>query len=75
LLAWLSRREHVLGYAAFSILFGATIASTETLWLGFIPFVVVLHHFYMDGYLWKSALNPTMGADLGIPRRAPAEAR
>jgi hypothetical protein len=75
LLSWLSRREHVLGYAAFSILVGSAIASTETLWLGFIPFVVVLHHFYMDGYLWKSSLNPTLAADLGIPRRAPAGAQ
>jgi hypothetical protein len=23
----------------------------------------------MDGYLWRSALNPTLAADLGIPRR------
>jgi hypothetical protein len=69
LLEMLSRRENVLTYAALSLVIGATIASTETLWLGFIPFVVVLHHFYMDGYVWKSALNPTLGADLGIPSR------
>lgn len=75
LLAWLSRREHLLLYAGFSILFGAAVASTETVWLGFIPFVVVLHHFYMDGFLWKSTLNPSMAADLGIPRRASAEAK
>jgi hypothetical protein len=75
LLAWASRREHVLGYAALSIALGATIASTETLWLGFIPFVVVLHHFYMDGYLWKSSLNPTLAADLGLPSRTPVKAQ
>jgi hypothetical protein len=72
LLEKLSRRENVLGYAALALVIGASIASTETLWLGFIPFVVVLHHFYMDGYVWRSALNPTLAADLGIPRRAAA---
>jgi hypothetical protein len=75
LLAVLSRRENVLGYAAVSVLVGATCASTETLWLGFIPFVIVLHHFYMDGYVWRSSLNPTLAADLGIPRRQPAPLR
>lgn len=75
LLETLSRRENVLRYAALALVTGAAIASTETLWLGFIPFVIVLHHFYMDGYVWRSALNPTLSSDLGIPAREPAAGR
>ncbi len=68
-LAILSRKQNVLWYFAVMILFGATVASTETMWLGYLPFVIVLHHFYMDGYVWRSALNPTLAADLGMAPR------
>lgn len=66
LLATLSHKRNVWAYAGLVILVGAALANTELLWLGFIPFVLVLHHFYMDGYLWRSSLNPTLAADLGL---------
>lgn len=74
-LAVLSRKENLLGYVALVVLIGAALASTETLLLGFIPFVIVLHHFYMDGYVWRSSLNPTLAHDLGMVRREPSAAR
>jgi hypothetical protein len=74
LLAVLSKKENLWAYAALVVVVGAALANTETLLLGFIPFVLVLHHFYMDGYIWRSSLNPTLAADLGIARAGAAGA-
>lgn len=74
LLARLSQKRNLWAYTALVVVTGAALANTEWFWLGFIPFVVVLHHFYMDGYIWRSSLNPTLASDLGIARRASAGA-
>jgi hypothetical protein len=68
LLGMLSQKKNLWAYAALVVVTGAALANTDTLWFGFIPFVLVLHHFYMDGYIWRSSLNPTLAADLGIAR-------
>jgi hypothetical protein len=68
LLEFLSRKGHAWFYAATVILVGATLASSETFLLGAVPLVLALQHFYLDGYMWRSALNPTLALDLGIAR-------
>jgi hypothetical protein len=30
---------------------------------------MVLHHFYMDGFVWKGKRNPALPIDLGITQR------
>jgi hypothetical protein len=66
LLRLFADRNSPLLYAAFFVAVGSVLASLETVLLGFFPLVFVLQHFYLDRYLWRSSLNPTLAADLGI---------
>jgi hypothetical protein len=52
----------------FGLLFalGALMASSDLVLFGIIPASIVLHHFYMDGFLWKSSRNPRLASQLGI---------
>jgi hypothetical protein len=47
---------------------GVALAEGEFVLAGAVPFTLVLHHFYLDGVLWKSARNPALAADLRISR-------
>lgn len=53
-------------YAGSLLLMGALIAGTEFLMLGTLPLILVLHHFFMDGIIWKSRRNPQIGSHLGL---------
>lgn len=55
-----------LGIALTAV--GVALAEGEFVLAGAVPFTLVLHHFYLDGVLWKSARNPALAADLRISR-------
>ena len=58
--------------AYFAILFvaGAVLANLELVLVGIVPLTVVLHHFYLDSFLWTSKRNAGLAAQLGLPRPA-----
>ena len=53
-------------YALLLVTGGFVLANGEIVLLGLIPTTINLHHFYMDGFIWKRQLNPNLAADLGI---------
>jgi hypothetical protein len=65
LLSALSQRNALLRYAGVLMLLGAACMATETIALGVIPLTLVLHHFFLDGIVWKRARNPGLGRLLG----------
>lgn len=66
LLARLSQKNAIAAYALFLVILGVILASGESVLLGAIPLTFVLHHFYMDGFIWKGKRNPRLAADLGL---------
>jgi hypothetical protein len=66
LLGRLSRREAWPAYTLFLLVAGLLLANGEIVLLGLIPLTLTFHHFYMDGFIWKGKLNPTLAADLGL---------
>jgi hypothetical protein len=66
LLARLSQKNAVAAYTVFFIVLGIILANGESVLLGAIPLTFVLHHFYMDGFIWKGKQNPRLAADLGL---------
>jgi hypothetical protein len=66
LLAWLSRRETLPLYILLLFTLGAILANGEIILLGVIPTIFVMHHFYMDGFIWKGKLNPELPVDIGV---------
>ena len=66
LLARLSTPRALLVLAPMLVLVGAVLAAGETVLLGVIPFSIVLHHFYLDGVLWKPSHNPGLAKDLSL---------
>ena len=71
LLAWLSRRRAVPAYIAFFVAAGVITGQIDMVLLGVIPLTFVLHHFYLDGVVWKNKTNPELAYELGIVRPAP----
>jgi hypothetical protein len=72
ILATLSQRRRLPRLAAVLIGLGAVCASMEPFAYG-IPLTLVLHHFYLDGVIWKGVRNPALARDLGLangPRQA-----
>jgi hypothetical protein len=62
-------------YFAGLFALGAAIANCELIIWGIIPLTIVLHHFYMDTFLWKAKWNPRLAVHLGIVKpRAPTSA-
>lgn len=53
-------------YAGTLLLLGSALAGTELLWMGVVPLVVVLHHFFMDGVIWKTRRNPRLAEYLQV---------
>jgi hypothetical protein len=51
---------------------GALCASLMLVGSGFVPLVLILHHFYLDGVIWKGAKNPNLAASTGTGGAAPA---
>lgn len=66
LLARLSRPKYIWAYALILAVSGFLLANGELFLLGTIPTTLVIHHFYMDGFVWKGKLNPHLAADLGL---------
>lgn len=67
LLARLSTRKALPLYIAFFGILGILAGQLDTIIFA-VPLTFVLHHFYMDGALWKSKGNPELAHDLGIVR-------
>lgn len=67
LLARLSTRKALPLYIAFLAGLGVLAGQLDTIIFA-VPLTFVLHHFYMDGALWKSKKNPELAYDLGIIR-------
>ncbi|WP_237158697.1 hypothetical protein [Mycolicibacterium fortuitum] len=67
LLARLSTRKALPLYVAGLALLGILAGQLDTVIFA-VPLMFVLHHFYMDGALWKSKGNPELAYDLGIVR-------
>ncbi|MEZ0362436.1 hypothetical protein ACAG26_01845 [Mycobacterium sp. pUA109] len=67
LLARLSTRKALPLYVAFFAGLGILAGQLDTIIFA-VPLTFVLHHFYMDGALWKSKGNPELAYDLGIVR-------
>ncbi|WP_078314197.1 hypothetical protein [Mycobacterium sp. D16Q16] len=67
LLARLSTRRALPLYVAFFGGLGILAGQLDTVIFA-VPLTFVLHHFYMDGALWKSKGNPELAYDLGIVR-------
>jgi hypothetical protein len=67
LLARLSTRKALPLYIAFFAGLGVLAGQLDTIIFA-VPLTFVLHHFYMDGSLWKSKSNPELAYDLGIVR-------
>jgi hypothetical protein len=67
LLARLSTRKALPLYIAFFAGLGIIAGQLDTIIFA-VPLTFVLHHFYMDGSLWKSKRNPELAYDLGIVR-------
>jgi hypothetical protein len=70
LLARLSRRRALPAYIAFFAVLGIITGRIDMVLLGVIPLSLVLHHFYLDGVVWKGKTNPELAYDLGIVRPA-----
>lgn len=66
LLARLSQPRSLLVLGALLVAVSALLSTGELVLLGVIPFTVVLHHFYLDGHLWKAKSNPGLAADLSL---------
>jgi hypothetical protein len=66
LLARLSRPGAIGFLLGPLILAGALLSAGEFTLAGAIPFTVVLHHFYLDGVMWKPKTNPGLAADLAL---------
>jgi hypothetical protein len=62
----LSRPRALLALAVVLIVPGVLLSFGEFVLLGVLPFTVVLHHFYLDGVLWKPARNPGLAAALSL---------
>jgi hypothetical protein len=73
LLARLSRRRALSAYIAFFAVLGIITGQIDMVLLGVIPLSLVLHHFYLDGVVWKNKTNPELAYELGIVRRAARE--
>lgn len=67
LLARLSTRKALPCYVAFFAGLGILAGQLDTVIFA-VPLTFVLHHFYMDGALWKGKTNPELAYDLGIVR-------
>lgn len=67
LLAKLSKRKALPLYAASLAGLGILAGQLDTVIFA-VPLMFVLHHFYLDGALWKSKGNPELAHDLGIVR-------
>ena len=65
-LARLSRPRALLALAAVLVVPGVLLSAGEFVFLGVLPFTVVLHHFYLDGVLWKPRTNPGLAAALSL---------
>ncbi|WP_030056087.1 hypothetical protein [Streptomyces novaecaesareae] len=48
---------------------GGALSQGEFVLGGVIPFTIVLHHFYLDGRLWKPAGNPGLARHLALASR------
>jgi hypothetical protein len=70
LLARLSRRRALPAYIAFFAVLGIITGRIDMVLLGVIPLSLVLHHFYLDGVVWKNKTNPELAYELGIVRPA-----
>ena len=70
LLARLSRRRALPAYIAFFAVLGIITGRIDMVLLGVIPLSLVLHHFYLDGVVWKNKTNPALAYELGIVRPA-----
>jgi hypothetical protein len=72
LLAFISRRESVPVYIGFILALGGVCAGLQLVANGLLPLIIVLHHFYFDGIIWRSAVNADLkvGLGLGEPRGA-----
>ncbi|HET7699079.1 MAG TPA: hypothetical protein VFK57_25395 [Vicinamibacterales bacterium] len=71
-LAYLSRREALPMYVAFMLVLGGVCAVLELFADGLIPLIIVLHHFYFDGLIWKPGTNADLKVGLGLTDARPA---
>lgn len=70
LLSQLTCPKSVVPLGLVLVVTGGLLASGEFVLAGVVPFSIVLHHFYLDGVLWKPSANPDLARDLAIgPRR------
>lgn len=71
ILARVSQRRALPIYVGALVALGVLTGQLDTVLLGVIPLTLVLHHFYLDGVIWKGKNNPELAYDLGIvpPRR------
>ncbi len=76
-LARLTRRRALPWYIATFAVLGVITGQLDTILLGVIPLTLVLHHFYLDGVIWKGKDNPELAYDLGIvpPRQQPPQSQ
>ena len=66
LLARLTCPRSVVPLAVVLAAIGFALAEGEFVLAGALPFSLVLHHFYLDGWLWKPARNPELAHDLAL---------
>lgn len=74
ILARVSQRRTLPIYVGGLVGLGILTGQLDKVLLGFIPLTLVLHHFYLDGVIWKGKDNPELAYDLGIvPPRLTAD--
>ena len=62
----LTARRNLAVYAGALLLTGSMLASSEFLIMGLLPLIFVLHHFFMDGVIWKASRNPGVGRHMRL---------
>ena len=72
ILAAISRDNGLTLYLGILLAAGALLASTEFMWLGLLPFIVVLHHFFIDSVIWKGNRHPELGTFMRLRPAAAA---
>lgn len=61
-----SRRHFFPVYFSVLVGVGALFALSELVFHSFLPLVLVFHHFYMDGIIWKGNRNSELGRNLNL---------
>jgi hypothetical protein len=70
-LGFLSQRRSVPVYIGVVLVLGASLALLDMVQSGILALIIVFHHFYFDGIIWKNTKNANLKAGLAtVPQSA-----